>query len=212
MFDHRRHRVDQRLDFRVRVLFSERETHARPRPFFRQSDRGEHVRRVQQTLIDTGFMNPSGATGIYDRQTRLAVERFQRETGLSIDGNVGRETLSAMAATAPPPGQQLERRAEYDRMYRDGRLDMTIAVGYDEGGSVPDTERDILSGLRAQGYRALSQVPEPRGRSAPSQRRYAAHPGGHRARDRRRSLDTNSRGVVDQQGASGAAVAANSSA
>ncbi len=121
----------------------------------REGARGEHVRKVQQALIDTGFMNPNGATGVYNRDTRLAVERFQRETGLGVDGAVGGETLGALAATAPPPGHQLERRAEYDRLYRDGRLDVTIALGYDEHGTEPATERQVLSGLRAQGYRPL---------------------------------------------------------
>jgi peptidoglycan hydrolase-like protein with peptidoglycan-binding domain len=117
---------------------------------------GEHVRKVQQALIDIGMLGPNGATGEYDRETRIAVERFQRETGLSMDGKVGRDTLHALAAAAPPPGRQLERRAEFDRLYRDGRLDVTIAVGYDEHGTTAGTERNILSGLRAQGYRPLN--------------------------------------------------------
>ncbi len=121
----------------------------------REGARGESVRKVQQALIDTGFMNPNGATGVYDRNTRIAVERFQREVGLGVDGAVGAETLGALAATAPAPGRTLERSAEYDRLYRDGRLDVTIALGYDEHGTVPGNEREILSGLRAQGYRAI---------------------------------------------------------
>ena len=83
----------------------------------REGARGEHVRKVQQALIDLGFMNPSGATGTYNRDTRIAVERFQREVGIGVDGAIGAETLGALAATSPPPGQQLERRAEYDRIY-----------------------------------------------------------------------------------------------
>jgi hypothetical protein len=118
--------------------------------------RGEHVRRVQQALIDMGYGIPTnGASGVYDRETQRAVSRFQREMGLGVDGNVGAETLGALAATAPPPGHRLERSADYDRLYSDGRLDIAIAIGYDEGGSHAREQREILSGLRRDGWRPL---------------------------------------------------------
>src|SRR5262245_21479703 len=41
---------------------------------------GEHVRRIQQALIDIGALSPShGVTGRYDADTAAAVRRFQRE-------------------------------------------------------------------------------------------------------------------------------------
>lgn len=136
------------------------------RSVLREGASGEHVRKVQQALIDLGFDIPTnGASGTFDRETRLAVERFQRETGLSIDGVVGENTLGALAATAPPPGQQLERSAEYDRLYDDGRLDVTIAIGADEHGTAPGNTRQLLAGLRSQGYTRLdvdSLTPERR--------------------------------------------------
>jgi peptidoglycan hydrolase-like protein with peptidoglycan-binding domain len=111
---------------------------------------------VQQALIDVGALpEDHGVTGTYDAATAAAVRRFQRDVGLGIDGRIGADTLSALASTAPPPGQRLERFAEYDRMFADGRLDVTIAVGFDEGSAHVGTEREILSGLRAQGYRVL---------------------------------------------------------
>lgn len=118
----------------------------------RQGASGASVRTVQQALIDSGFGIPGGASGTFDSDTKAAVQRFQREVGLGADGVLGSDTLGALAATAPPPGQVLERRPEYGRMFSDGRLDVTIAVGFDEHGTVPATERNILSGLRAQGY------------------------------------------------------------
>lgn len=115
--------------------------------------RGDSVRILQQALLDVGALREDhGVTGTYDAATADAVRRFQRETGLGIDGSVGADTLSALASAAPPPGRQLTRSAEYDRLYADGRLDITMAVGFDEGGSNDQTERGILSGLRAQGY------------------------------------------------------------
>ncbi len=118
--------------------------------------RGEHVRKVQQALVDMGFDIPTqGASGTYDRETALAVERFQREVGLGIDGRVGSETLGAITSAAPPPDHQLERSADYDRLFRDGRLDIAIAIGFDEGGSHAREQREVLSGLRADGWRRL---------------------------------------------------------
>lgn len=146
------------------------------RSVLRQGAQGEHVRKVQQALIDLGFDIPTnGASGTYDRETALAVERFQRETGLTVDGAVGQETLGTLAATAPPPGQQLERSAEYDRLYEDGRVDIAIAIGADEHGTVPENTRQLLSGLRAQGYSRLdvgSLSPERRAELGLTDERY----------------------------------------
>ena len=58
----------------------------------REGSNGEHVRSVQQALIDMGFDIPSaGASGNFDRETTEAVKRFQRETGLNVDGVVSAE-------------------------------------------------------------------------------------------------------------------------
>jgi putative peptidoglycan binding protein len=117
----------------------------------------EGTRRVQQALLDLGALSPDHpANGAYDEDTRAAVMRFQREAGLVVDGLVGQETLSALASSAPSPGHRLERSAEYDRLYADGRLDVTIAVGFSEDGTHEDEARQILSGLRDQGFHVLN--------------------------------------------------------
>ncbi len=128
---------------------------------------GDGVRRVQQALIDMGYANPDTLTmGTYDAETARGVRRFQQDVGLGIDGRVGSETLGALAATAPPPGQVLETSPEYRRLFADGRLDVTIALGFDEGftdnggthhpGAHHESERQVLEGLRARGFRAVS--------------------------------------------------------
>ncbi len=118
---------------------------------------GEGVRRVQQALIDMGYANPETMRlGTFDAETARAVRRFQRDAGLESDAVVGGETLGALAATAPPPGRTLEVSPEYSRLYADGRLDVTIALGFDEGDMHLESERDVLQGLRDRGFRALS--------------------------------------------------------
>jgi peptidoglycan hydrolase-like protein with peptidoglycan-binding domain len=121
-------------------------------------DSGEGVTRVQRALVDIGYGLPTnGVSGQYDQDTVDAVKRFQREVGLPPSGKIDTETLDALAAVAPAPGQFLERNAEYDKLYENGRLDITIAVGFDENGSAPDRERTVLSGLRADGYKPIDR-------------------------------------------------------
>lgn len=124
---------------------------------------GESVRKVQEALIDLGFaIEPGGATGKFDEPTWRAVKRFQREVGVGDDGRVGKSTLRALDGAAPPPGKSLVRSAEYDALYADGRLDVTVAVGFDENGAHGRKEKEILAGLKKQGYRPVRDADKPR--------------------------------------------------
>ena len=60
--------------------------------------RGEDVRRVQQKLIQWGYLDGS-ADGSYGEKTRAAVLSFQRKNGLSADGRVGPATAAAMGVS-----------------------------------------------------------------------------------------------------------------
>jgi hypothetical protein len=128
---------------------------------------GDAVTRVQQALVDLGYANPALMTaGRFDAETTRAVRRFQRDAGVGVDGTVGADTLGALAASAPAPGSALEVSPEYRRLYADGRLDVTIALGFDEGwtddrgmhhdGAHVEAERDVMTGLAARGFRAVS--------------------------------------------------------
>ncbi|GIW72206.1 MAG: hypothetical protein KatS3mg102_1748 [Planctomycetota bacterium] len=118
--------------------------------------RGEGVRQLQQALLDLGFRLPRyGADGGYGAETVHAVRQFQLEMGLPRTGRVDRATLEALDRVAPPPGKMLERRPDYEALFEDGRLDMTIAFGYDEHGTTPGTVRSTLRGLTEQGFRRI---------------------------------------------------------
>ena len=56
---------------------------------------GEDVRKVQQKLIQWGYLSGS-ADGKYGAKTRAAVAAFQRKNGLTADGRVGARTAAAM--------------------------------------------------------------------------------------------------------------------
>ena len=57
-----------------------------------QGDRGNEVRRLQERLIELGYLPEGAADGAYGGQTRMAVRRFQYYNGLTVDGIAGRTT------------------------------------------------------------------------------------------------------------------------
>lgn len=63
-------------------------------------DTGEDVRRLQEYLRDLGYFDPNvTATGYYGEITKEAVRDFQRDRGLSPDGEVGSNTRAELAGT-----------------------------------------------------------------------------------------------------------------
>ena len=56
---------------------------------------GEEVRRLQKNLIGLGYLTGS-ATSTYDADTTNAVKAFQKDFGLSVDGNAGKATQTAV--------------------------------------------------------------------------------------------------------------------
>lgn len=59
-------------------------------------DSGDKVKDVQEKLIKLGYSLYGGADGIFGQSTYDAVEAFQSSHGLSVDGIVGKDTLSAL--------------------------------------------------------------------------------------------------------------------
>lgn len=58
-------------------------------------DRGDDVRAMQERLAEYGYMEGE-IDGAYGNQTRRAVEKFQYQHGLSVDGIAGRHTLTVL--------------------------------------------------------------------------------------------------------------------
>ncbi len=59
---------------------------------------GETVKQLQQALKDNGY-DPGNIDGIFGSRTRQAVQNFQRDNGLVVDGIAGPKTLSALGIT-----------------------------------------------------------------------------------------------------------------
>ena len=62
--------------------------------------KGEDVKALQAALIARGYhCGPSGASGIYERNTAYAVRCFQAANRLIVDGKAGRFTVAALGGT-----------------------------------------------------------------------------------------------------------------
>ena len=96
-------------------------------------DKGENVRKMQQRLKDLGYYSGK-IDGQYGQQTRRAVEAFQTNNGLKVDGIAGRATLTVLyegkgLATPGPNGTA--------RPTATPPLNVTVPVYYvDQNGSI----------------------------------------------------------------------------
>lgn len=61
---------------------------------------GEDVRKVQQALVNAGFLIANQINGIYDAATEVAIKNFQDQKGLGKDGIVGPQTWRALGLPA----------------------------------------------------------------------------------------------------------------
>lgn len=74
-----------------------------------QGEKGEAVKAMQEKLGALGYVGADGkplvADSDFGRNTRAAVEQFQRDHGLEVDGKAGRHTFEALDATVKASGQ-----------------------------------------------------------------------------------------------------------
>lgn len=57
---------------------------------------GDDVRKVQQALVNVGFLPEDKIDGFYGPGTSEAVKKFQEKRGLAADGVVGSQTMKAL--------------------------------------------------------------------------------------------------------------------
>jgi hypothetical protein len=61
--------------------------------YVKPNSKNEETRAVQQIMEDQGYdLSPYGADGIYGSVTKQAIEKWQTDNGLKVDGWVGKET------------------------------------------------------------------------------------------------------------------------
>ena len=83
---------------------AETETPTQAMPTVRRGDRSGAVRTLQQGLLALGYELPKyGADGDFGAETEKAVKAFQKASGLSQDGVVGKKTWAALAKALEQP-------------------------------------------------------------------------------------------------------------
>lgn len=88
------------------------------RPVLRRGDRGEWVRKLQQSLVAAG-VDPGPVDGIFGGSTEQAVRDFQVRSGLEVDGVVGPATWNALGVADSQGAPVLDSglRSEYEQLW-----------------------------------------------------------------------------------------------
>ncbi len=124
-----------------------------------KAGKGRHITLLQQALINIGYNLPVyGADGGWGGETVIALRQFQSDHTGAVTGVLDAATMAALDKQTPANGQPIDRSPNYDELFKDGLLDATIAVGYDEQGTF-DWEIEQIRD-RIQGDLGLSQVDE----------------------------------------------------
>ena len=94
-------------------------------------DRGDSVRKLQQSLINAGYdVGSTGADGIYGQRTQDAVRRYQQAQGIDADGVFGEWTQGRLYGSSGSQQQEAPKAPSYkydpseDQQYQEalGRL------------------------------------------------------------------------------------------
>lgn len=70
---------------------------------YKRGSSGETVSEIQRRLKNWGYYSGE-VDGIYGSRTEKAVRYFQKQNGLSVDGQVGNQTLAALGITPKDSG------------------------------------------------------------------------------------------------------------
>lgn len=123
--------------------------------------KGPEVKAAQEKLIRAGYDLPKhGADSDFGGETEAAVKQFQgdRKPPLPATGVLDDTTMKALDAApavvrqAPVKGVQYP---EYNQMFKDGVMQTTMAVGFDEDGNDLSARRTVLEGLQQRGFDKL---------------------------------------------------------
>jgi len=74
---------------------------------YKRGSSGETVSEIQRRLRNWGYYSGE-VDGIYGSRTEKAVRYFQKQNGLSVDGQVGNQTLAALGITPKDGGTNSE--------------------------------------------------------------------------------------------------------
>ena len=108
------------------------------------------IRTIQRELRRLGFYQIP-IDGIVGPVTRAGlVEAFGGDTWQALDPDT---IIARLAAAERPQGRRGEHALRYGELFKDGVLDMTLGVGFDEGGAHQHTIEQFQQVLGERGFR-----------------------------------------------------------
>lgn len=122
---------------------------------------GPGMKAIQEALIDLGFeMVQHERDGQFGGETKTAIGGFRSRRGIP-GSDLSARALGELDQSAPPQGTVEEHYFDYERLFADGYLDVTIAIGYDEG-DMHAHERSLFEAqmwLAARGFEQVAAEP-----------------------------------------------------
>lgn len=113
------------------------------------------VKIVQQALIDLGFeLVQHERDGDFGPETQTAIKLFRQRRSIG-PGDLTARALGELDQTAPKPGAREEHYFDYERLFGDGFLDVTLAIGFDEHGHHVQLVQDARDWMKARGFEAI---------------------------------------------------------
>jgi len=110
------------------------------------SGKGTHLTKVQTALMNLGYDLPIfGADGGWGGETVEALGQFQANVVGARTGVLDKATMEALDKHAV--STQVEKTLRYGELFKDGLLDFTVGVGYDEDGYFDSEIDEIREGM-----------------------------------------------------------------
>ena len=81
---------------KLKQIIAEEITSVLSERILRKGMAGKDVKRAQKMLIDAGYLKPGEADGKFGKITKGAVEDFQKKNNLSVDGEIGPNTMKVL--------------------------------------------------------------------------------------------------------------------
>ena len=113
---------------------------------------GTAVSLVQNALLALGYtLIRYGEDGSYGNETSESINLFRLASNLGA-GGLDAEALQALDRRAPAAGVSESHELDYGRLLEDNQLDITVAMGYDEGQNHVWIIESVHEWLRNRGF------------------------------------------------------------
>ncbi len=111
------------------------------------------IKAVQNALLDMGYPLPRHlANGMWNAETKSAIQRFRVAHGLEGSAVFDKFALQALDQSAPEANLIDDKSVDYGRLFEDGKLTMTVGIGYDENNRHIEKTKQMQEFLRNAGF------------------------------------------------------------